>query len=60
MAKVDFDGVVREVALPWQDVQTGDYVLVHAGIVLSRINPDEAVAVWKDLERIAVSLPADE
>ncbi len=60
VAKVDFNGIIRDVALPWQDMAVGDCVLVHAGIALSRIDPAEADAVWKDLESIAMSLSPNE
>jgi len=41
--KVSFDGVMRAVNLscvPEADI--GDYVLVHAGVAIGRINQDEA------------------
>lgn len=60
VAKVDFNGIVREVALPWRDVECGDYVLVHAGVALSRIGSAEADATWRDLEQIAMSILSDE
>jgi hydrogenase expression/formation protein HypC len=43
MAKVDFCGVRRDVSLAFTpEVDTGDYVLVHVGFALSRIDEEEA------------------
>jgi hydrogenase expression/formation protein HypC len=50
MGKVDFDGVRRRVCLECvPDVQIGDYVLVHVGFALSRIEADEARRVFEML-----------
>ncbi len=44
--RVSFGGVVREVSLAClPEVQVGDYVLVHAGLALSRLDADEARSV---------------
>ncbi|PCC70441.1 Hydrogenase maturation protein HypC [Nannocystis exedens] len=43
MAAVDFGGVSRRVCIEHvPDVRPGDYVLVHVGFALSRIDADEA------------------
>ena len=43
MAKVDFGGVGKEVCLSLEpETQVGDYVLVHVGFAISRIDEDEA------------------
>ncbi len=43
IATVDVDGVKREASLMLlDDVNTGDYVIVHAGFAISKV--DEAVA----------------
>jgi hydrogenase expression/formation protein HypC len=40
---VDFDGVRREVCLSCvPDAAVGDYVIVHAGFAISRLDEDEA------------------
>jgi hydrogenase expression/formation protein HypC len=45
-AKVDFCGVKRDVSLAFTpEVETGDYVLVHVGFALSRIDEEEAARV---------------
>lgn len=46
MGRVDFGGVVRDVALAYvPEAQVGDYVLVHVGFALSRIDEEEAQSV---------------
>jgi hydrogenase expression/formation protein HypC len=53
MGKVDFSGVCKRVCLEHvPDVQVGDYVLVHVGFALSRIDEEEAVRVFEFLERL--------
>lgn len=52
-ALVEFGGVRRNVCMACLTEATeGDYVLVHAGIAISRIDPDEAKRVWETLEQI--------
>jgi hydrogenase expression/formation protein HypC len=43
MAKVNFSGVSREVCIQWlDDVKIGDYVLVHVGFALNKIDEKDA------------------
>jgi len=43
-AVVDLAGVRKEVSLALVDgVRVGDYVIVHVGYALNRLDPDEAV-----------------
>lgn len=43
MAKVDLAGVIKEVSLALvEDVAVDDYVIVHVGHALQRIDADEA------------------
>ena len=43
MAKVSLDGVVRTVSIALiDDVQVGDYVVLHVGYALAKIDPEEA------------------
>lgn len=45
MGKVDFAGVKKEVCLQWlDDVKVGDYVLVHVGFALNKIDEQEAAS----------------
>ena len=43
MATVSLDGVKKAVSLALvQDVQVGDYLLVHVGYALNKVSPEEA------------------
>lgn len=43
MAKVSLEGVMKTVSLALvEGVQPGDYVILHVGYALTRIDPDEA------------------
>ena len=51
MGKVDFGGVSKQVCLDHvPDVQAGEYVLVHVGFALSKIDTDEAARVFDFLK----------
>jgi hydrogenase expression/formation protein HypC len=53
MGKVDFGGVSKRVCLEHiPDARPDDYVLVHVGFALSRIDEDEARQVFAFLERM--------
>jgi hydrogenase expression/formation protein HypC len=53
MAKVDFDGVVREVSLAMlPEAGEGDYVLVHVGVALQIVDEKEAEETMKYLKQI--------
>jgi hydrogenase expression/formation protein HypC len=52
-AVVEFGGVRRQVSLACvPEAATGDYVLVHAGVAISRINAAEAAKVLAALEQL--------
>ena len=52
-AMVEFAGVRRQVSLACvPEAVKGDYVLVHAGVAISRINAAEAVKVLAALEEL--------
>ena len=40
-AKVDLGGIVKEVIVALDDVKEGDYVIIHAGIAISKIKEEE-------------------
>ncbi|MCK5058490.1 MAG: HypC/HybG/HupF family hydrogenase formation chaperone [Candidatus Aminicenantes bacterium] len=43
MGFVEYSGVKREVGLMlMDDTQLGDWVLIHAGFAISKLNPEEA------------------
>ena len=53
MGKVAFGGVARRVCLEHvPDVRADEYVLVHVGFALTRIDEDEARRVFEVLEQI--------
>jgi hydrogenase expression/formation protein HypC len=57
MGKVDFGGAARSICLEHvPDAQPGDYVLVHVGFALSRIDEAEAVRVFEFLQSIDAQL----
>ena len=52
-AKVSFGGIVKEVNLACvPEAVLGDYVLVHVGCAISRVNEREARRVFEYLEQI--------
>ena len=43
MAKVSLDGIVKEISLAFvDDVAVGDYVIIHVGYALAKVDADEA------------------
>jgi hydrogenase expression/formation protein HypC len=44
MGKVDFGGVRKEACLAYTpEVELGDYVIIHVGFAISRVDVDEAI-----------------
>ncbi len=53
-AKVSLDGVVKEVSVALvENVAVGDYVVIHVGYALARIDPQEADATLALLREAA-------
>ena len=53
MGKIDFNGVSKRACLEHvPDAAIGDYVLVHVGFALSRVDPVEAERVFEFLRSI--------
>ena len=51
MAKVQFGGIFREACLEYvPDTKVGDYVLVHVGFAISRVDEAEAARTYQLLE----------
>jgi hydrogenase expression/formation protein HypC len=43
MAKVSFGGIIKEASLEIiPEAEVGDYVLVHVGVAISKVNEEEA------------------
>ena len=52
-AQVDFCGVRKTVNLSYTpDVVPGDFVLVHVGFAISRVDREEAARIYQDLKSI--------
>lgn len=53
MGRVSFAGIVKEVCLAYvPDVQVGDYVIVHVGFAISKVDEEEAQKVFAYLRAI--------
>ena len=53
LAEVDMAGVKREVNVRFlEDVRVGDYILVHAGFAIEKINEKDAAETLKLLKDI--------
>lgn len=53
MAKVQFGGIVREACLEYTpEAAVGDYVIVHVGFAISKVDQEEAARTYKLLEEM--------
>ena len=53
VAKVDVDGVIRETSIMlMDDVKIGDYVIVHAGFAINKIDEEAALQTLEDMRSI--------
>jgi hydrogenase expression/formation protein HypC len=53
MAQVDFSGVTQPASLHMApEAAIGDYVLVHVGFAISRIDAEEAARTWRTLQEM--------
>ncbi|MCU0813997.1 MAG: HypC/HybG/HupF family hydrogenase formation chaperone [Burkholderiaceae bacterium] len=56
LAVVDLDGIRKEISLALvDDVQVGDYVILHVGYALAKLDPDEAertLALFAELDGV--------
>jgi hydrogenase expression/formation protein HypC len=51
--RVDFSGIVKEVNLAYvPDAVVGDYVIVHVGFALQKVDEEEAKQVFEYLKQI--------
>jgi hydrogenase expression/formation protein HypC len=55
MGTVDFGGVKRDVCLAYiaDEVQVGDYAIVHVGFALSRVDEEEAARTFAALKEMS-------
>jgi hydrogenase expression/formation protein HypC len=64
LAKVDVAGVRRTINIGLLDddgigVGPGDWVLIHVGFAMSRVDEDEAIATRRQLERMGQDYEAE-
>ncbi len=53
MGRVSFSGVVQDVCLEYEpDAEIGDYVIVHVGFAISRLDEKEAMELLEYLVEI--------
>lgn len=65
--KIDFGGILKEASLAYvPEAQVGDYVIVHVGFALSRVDEQEANQIFEylrqmgELNDLQASAPAAE
>ena len=53
MGKVDFGGILKEACLAYvPEAKVGDYVIVHVGFAISRLDEEEANKVFEYLREM--------
>lgn len=53
MGKVEFGGIARDICLAYlPEVVVGDYVLVHVGFAISKLDEQEAQEIFSYIEQI--------
>jgi hydrogenase expression/formation protein HypC len=58
VGKVDFGGIVKDICLSYTpEAVVGDYVIVHVGFAISRIDEAEAKEIFSYLEEIGQTEP---
>ena len=51
---VDYDGARQEVSLAYlPEPKIGDYILVHVGFALTRLDPEEAERILREIRELA-------
>ena len=52
---VDFDGARQEVALAYlPETKIGDYVLVHVGFAMTKLDPEEAERILREIRELEI------
>ncbi len=53
IGKIDFGGILKEASLAYvPEAKVGDYVIVHVGFALSRVDEEEAQKVFEYLREM--------
>jgi hydrogenase expression/formation protein HypC len=61
MGRVTFGGIVKEVCLAYvPEARPGDFVIIHAGFAISRIDREAATRVFAYLDEIGLVQEAEE
>jgi hydrogenase expression/formation protein HypC len=61
MGKVSFGGIIKRICLEWvPEVGLGDYVLVHVGFAISKMDEEDALQTLKLLEEMGDIHPEPE
>ncbi len=60
IATVDFGGVQRQVIIAVEDINVGDIVLVHAGLIISKLDEKELEEYKKLIEEIEKAIESQE
>jgi hydrogenase expression/formation protein HypC len=51
IGKTNFGGVVKQICLSYMpEIKVGDYVLVHVGVAIGKVDEEEAARTYKALE----------
>lgn len=59
MARIELDGVRKEISLALvEDVAVGDYVIVHVGYALQKLDPEEAAQTLALFAELSGAAPA--
>ena len=61
VGKIDFGGIFKEASLACvPEANVGDYVIVHVGVAISRVDEDEAHKVFEYLRQMQELVELDE
>ena len=53
MGRINFGGIIKEACLAYvPEAEIGNYVIVHAGFALSRVDEEEAKKVFSYLQKM--------
>lgn len=55
IAKIDFGGLIREANVSLVNAKVGDYVIVHAGFAISKVNKRDALKTIKLVKELIAS-----
>ena len=55
IGRIEFGGITRQAYLDWvPEAQVGDYVLVHVGFAISRVDESEARRTYELIEEMGL------